>query len=75
MLTDDKFMFDVKQENNENIVLLHGVIDEDTVFDDIQAIDSPIVLNFKNITSINSCGIRGSHDLSATAISGRLNRS
>lgn len=58
MIENDKFKFDVTKRDIENVVHLIGIIDEDTVFDDILTIDSPIVFNFSKITSINSCGIR-----------------
>ncbi len=58
MIENDKFKFEVTKRGIENVVLLIGIIDEDTILDDILAIDSPIVFNFSKVTSINSCGIR-----------------
>ena len=58
MITDDKFSFEVISSEDRNIILLKGIIDEDTNFDKILSVDSPLVFNFKNVASINSCGIR-----------------
>lgn len=58
MLPEEKFRLQIAKSEGKNVVFLHGVIDEDTVFDEIQKLEGPIILNFKDVTSVNSCGIR-----------------
>ena len=58
MLPNEKFTFQVVKNGDRNCVLLHGQIDEDTSFEDLTGLDSPILFNFKNLTSISSIGIR-----------------
>lgn len=57
-MINDKFSFKVTKEPDKTIVQLDGAIDEDTVFDELHHLDSPVIFDFKNVTSINSCGIR-----------------
>ncbi len=58
MIPSDKFKFEVIDQGSTKKLLLKGVIDEDSTFESILKLSSPLVLNFKDITSINSCGIR-----------------
>lgn len=58
-LTNENFQFEITQSDNKNHVNLIGIIDEDTDFSALLKLkDSQVIFNFKNITSINSCGIR-----------------
>jgi len=54
----DQFKYEVVNKGNKKTILLKGIINEDTLFTPIAKVGSPYVLNFKDITSINSCGIR-----------------
>lgn len=58
MIPSDKFKYDVVEQGAVKKVLLKGVVDEDTAFDPLLRMGSPLVLNFKDVASINSCGIR-----------------
>lgn len=58
MLLEEKFKIQVTKSEGKSIVFLQGDIDEDSVFDELLALGSPVVLDFKDVTSINSCGIR-----------------
>jgi len=58
MLPNEKFKFESSTSGGRKVVMLKGVIDEDTDFENIKKLGSPLVFNFKNVTSINSCGIR-----------------
>jgi hypothetical protein len=58
VLPDDKFNFKVVKNGDRNCVLLQGQIDEDTSFEELVGVESPIVFNFKNLTGISSIGIR-----------------
>jgi hypothetical protein len=54
----DQFKFEVVSAGNKKTIVLKGIINEDTLFSPITKVGAPYILNFKNITSINSCGIR-----------------
>lgn len=57
--TNENFRFEMTDSGNNTQVTLFGIIDEDTDFSALLKLkNSPVVFNFKNITSINSCGIR-----------------
>lgn len=58
MITPDKFKFETVTQNGNNKILLKGIIDEDATFENLLKMPSPFTLNFKDVTSINSCGIR-----------------
>jgi hypothetical protein len=58
MLPNEKFKFEATSSTGRKVVMLRGVIDEDTDFEPIKKLGSPLVFNFKGVTSINSCGIR-----------------
>lgn len=58
MLANDKFKFEQVMKGNHKIVMLRGVIDEDTNFSQIAKLGNSLVFNFKGITSINSLGVR-----------------
>ena len=57
-IPNEKFYLEHRTRENQNIFLLRGTIDEDTTFDEIAKYQGPYVFNFKEITSINSCGVR-----------------
>ena len=54
----DKFRYEQAQKPSGQVVLLKGFIDEDTNFAGILKIKGPVIFNFKDVTGINSCGIR-----------------
>jgi hypothetical protein len=58
MIPNERFRFETKPEGGKTRVLLKGVIDEDTEFEAMKKIGTPLIINFQGITSINSCGIR-----------------
>ncbi|MBY0370282.1 hypothetical protein K2X33_06315 [bacterium] len=59
MIPNEKFKFEVKPEGGSTRITLKGVIDEDTDFEALKKTGAPaLVVNFKGVTSINSCGIR-----------------
>ena len=56
---NDKFKFEVVETDNNKKIILCGVIDEDTNFTPLLKLgDTPLTFNFKEVDSINSCGIR-----------------
>lgn len=55
----DKFKFEPVLRGDQKIIMLKGAVDEDTNFEPIKALGKDLVLNFKEVTSINSLGIRG----------------
>lgn len=57
-MNEDKFSIEETVANNNRVVLLKGVIDEDTNLSPIEKIADPIQLNLSQVTSINSLGIR-----------------
>lgn len=58
MIPNEKFKFEQTLRDNKKVVLLSGMIDEDTALEEILKLGSPLVFNFKGITAINSCGVR-----------------
>jgi DNA-directed RNA polymerase subunit RPC12/RpoP len=58
MLPNEKFKIVVGQNNGKTVVQLNGTIDEDASFDSIPKNLPEMVVNFKNVISINSCGVR-----------------
>lgn len=57
-LGGDKFRAEITTNAGYKIVTLKGVIDEDAAFDNIKKAGGPYVFNFRELQSINSCGIR-----------------
>jgi hypothetical protein len=56
---NEKFKAEIKTESGLKRILLKGIIDEDTDFESVKkSVGGPLVVNFKGVTSINSCGIR-----------------
>ena len=58
MNVNEKFKFELKPEGDKTRIFLKGVIDEDTEFEALKKAGNSLIINFKGITSINSCGIR-----------------
>ena len=58
MLPNEKFKLEVTNKGSNKTVILRGIIDEDADFSQIQKLTGPLVFNFKELTAINSCGIR-----------------
>jgi anti-anti-sigma regulatory factor len=58
MLANDKFKFEEIKDKGFVKIVLKGNIDEDTELDTIAKNPGPLVFNFKNVTSINSLGVR-----------------
>lgn len=58
MLPNEKFTFQIVKTGGRNVVLLSGQIDEDTSFEELSGVESPVVFNFKNLVGISSIGIR-----------------
>lgn len=58
MLPNEKFKFDVLNKGSAKTIMLRGIIDEDTDFSAIAKLAGPLVFNFKELSAINSCGIR-----------------
>lgn len=58
MLPNEKFKFEQTLREQKKIVMLSGMIDEDTQFDEIMKMGAPLTFNFKGISAINSCGVR-----------------
>ena len=58
MVQGEQFRFETKPEGDKTRILLKGVIDEDTEFSALKNLGKSLIINFKGITSINSCGIR-----------------
>jgi anti-anti-sigma regulatory factor len=57
-MINDRFKIDIATEDGVQKVFLRGNIDEDADFESIKKITGTIVINFKDVKSINSCGIR-----------------
>ena len=55
---DEKFKVEQVMLGNLQVVLLNGVIDEDTDLSALNKMQGPLTFNFKGVTSINSCGVR-----------------
>ena len=58
MLPNEKFKYEQMLREQKKVIMLAGMIDEDTTFDEIMKLGSPLIFNFKGITAINSCGVR-----------------
>lgn len=54
----DKFRFEQSSRGTGMVIFLKGFIDEDTNFNVMTKLKGPVVFNFKDVTGINSCGIR-----------------
>ncbi|MBI4404911.1 MAG: hypothetical protein HY537_12155 [Deltaproteobacteria bacterium] len=57
-LPNEKFKFALEDLGGKHRINLQGTIDEDTKFDDMKNITTPIIFNFKGVGTINSCGVR-----------------
>ncbi len=58
MIANDKFKFEAATRGNQKVILLKGTIDEDTTFEGVKKLGGPFIFNFRELQSINSCGIR-----------------
>ena len=58
MVHYEKFKVETKTDGGKTTIFLKGIIDEDATFDTILKVSGGFVLNFSEVTSINSCGIR-----------------
>lgn len=58
MIPNEKFKFEMANQNGKKVVRLKGIIDEDTDFEPIKKFGLPLAFNFKEVTAINSIGIR-----------------
>jgi hypothetical protein len=58
MIPNEKFKFETAMKGNSKIVVLRGIIDEDTTFIELENLGKNLIFNWKEITSINSCGVR-----------------
>lgn len=58
MVPNEKFKLNVAQGDGQATIQLGGIIDEDANFDKIPKNITNLVVNFKDIKSINSCGVR-----------------
>ena len=57
-MINDRFKIDIENEGGKQKVFLRGNVDEDADFESIKKITGDIIINFKDVKSINSCGIR-----------------
>lgn len=58
MIPNERLKIDIQSEGTKTRVTLKGIIDEDTGFDALKKAGASLIINFKGVTSINSCGIR-----------------
>jgi len=59
MIPNEKFKFEIKPQDGVTRIVLKGIIDEDTDFEALKKTGgTALLVNFKDVTSINSCGIR-----------------
>jgi len=58
LLPNEKFKFESHVRGDKTVIDLKGIIDEDSHFDSIRKLGGPFIFNFRQLTSINSCGIR-----------------
>lgn len=58
MNTHDKFKFEQLIKGDTKVVMLTGVIDEDTDFTPLSKMGESLTINFKGVDSINSLGVR-----------------
>jgi anti-anti-sigma regulatory factor len=57
-MINDRFKIDIETANGQQKVFLRGNVDEDADFEAIKKIAGTITINFRDVKSINSCGIR-----------------
>ena len=57
-MLEEKLKIKITKDGDKTRVFLTGVIDEDSVLGHIEKIQTPIILNFKGLTGLNSVGIR-----------------
>ncbi len=58
-LLNDNFRFEISESSNKYHIKLIGIIDENADLSSLVSCkNKPIVFNFKEVSSVNSCGIR-----------------
>lgn len=55
---NEKFKFEQVMRDGKKIINLVGDIDEDTNLQPLLRLGSPLIFNFSQVRSINSCGVR-----------------
>jgi hypothetical protein len=58
MIPNEKFKFETVIKGDNKVVVLRGMIDEDTTFTEMANLGKSLTFNWKGVTSINSCGVR-----------------
>lgn len=58
MIAEEKFKLSQVTKDGRSFVFLSGFIDEDSKFEELVKLSSPLVINFKDVSGINSCGVR-----------------
>jgi len=58
MVGEEQFKVNISNVDGRTVVNLIGIIDEDAKFDEISQQSGALTMNFKEITAINSCGVR-----------------
>jgi len=58
ILSDEKFRIDPQVRDGKTVVYLSGVIDEDAKFEELRKLQGSLVFNFRDLHSLNSCGVR-----------------
>lgn len=58
MIPNEKFKIEVVTKGDKPTAMLHGIIDEDSTFEKLASAGKSVTVNFKNVTSINSLGVR-----------------
>jgi len=59
VIPNEKFHFDLKWGSSGILtVYLVGIMDEDSLYDEVKEQTGPLCFNWKNVLSINSCAIR-----------------
>jgi len=58
VIHNDKFQIEQMMRGEHRVLLLKGIIDEDTNLDQLLSLNGPLIFSFQAVTSINSCGVR-----------------
>lgn len=57
-MLDNKLKIEITPDGKRTKVSLIGIVDEDSVLTPIEQLKTPVVINFKGLTQMNSVGIR-----------------